>query len=232
MPKKLILFDIDGTLITTKGAAVQLIVESVSRVLGHPVRWNITEFVGNTDRNILSGLFRKNGCSEALLVDFVEEALQLYLERLPEILKNDGVVKVLPGVRKTLKTLDQDERFDLGLLTGNLGESARLKLSAAGLFHYFPVGAFGDDALKRDDLPPFALRRAEKYYGCFFDKGNVWIVGDSIHDIRCAQAWHLRSLGVASGHTTETDLKAFCPTAFVKDLKDQQTLLNIFSKNF
>jgi phosphoglycolate phosphatase len=229
MIKKLILFDIDGTLISTGGLAVRLMVECVSTVLGHPIQWNIKDFVGNTDRNILATLFRTNGSSQANLEDFVAEALRLYLDGLPEILARDGVVKVLPGVKNLLELLETDERFHLGLLTGNIREGAYLKLSSAGLQRFFPVGAYGSDALKREDLPPFAIQRAEKYYHHIFEKEDVWLVGDSIHDVRCAFAHHLNCLAVASGRTTEAELLNYHPTAFVADLLNKELILSFFS---
>jgi len=226
--RKLILFDIDGTLITTQSVAVSIMVESVARVLGHPINWNIRDFVGNTDRNILFTLFRRNGCNEAIIEDFVEEAIQFYLKELARELEKNSVVKVLPGAKELLKKLEKDNRFALGLVTGNLREGARIKLIAADLYCYFPVGAFGDDGLCRENLPPVAIQRAEQYYQCFFEKKDIWIVGDSINDIRCAHTNHLHCLAVASGHTKKNELLAYKPTLLVDDLLDTEKVIHCF----
>jgi phosphoglycolate phosphatase-like HAD superfamily hydrolase len=225
--KKLILFDIDGTLITTGGVAVRLMISCVTRVLGHPVQWNIKDFVGNTDRNILATIFRINGSSEALLEDFIDEALHFYLEELPQVLNKDGIITVLPGVKQLLETLEKDDSFALGLLTGNIRDGAQLKLSAAALDHYFPIGAYGSDALKRNDLPPFAIQRAEKYYHHIFEKKDIWIIGDSVYDIHCAHAHHLNCLAVASGRITKNDLRNNHPKALVSNLKDEKSVIAI-----
>ena len=87
------------------------------------------------------------------------------------------------------------------------------------------AGAFGDDALKREQLPPFAIQRAQKYYGHFFEKKDIWIIGDSANDIRCAHSNHLKCLAVASGHTTKNELGAFHPTVLVDDLSDTNQII-------
>ncbi len=228
--RKLLLFDVDGTLILTGGAAAGLMAESVSRAMHRPIQWTISDFVGNTDRSIIASLLRRNGTSESALPELTEEALQLYLKGLAHELKPDGVIRVLPGVQALMKFLQRDQRFYLGLLTGNVREGARIKLSRDGLFDYFPVGAFGDDALNREQLPAFAIQRAEKYYQCFFDRKDIWIIGDSINDIKCAQANHLKSLAVATGHIPRTELEKYHPTALLPDLRDADRITRLLLK--
>ncbi len=230
MKRKLILFDIDGTLVLTGGLAGRLMVESISRVLGRPIQWNIRDFVGNTDRNIIRTLLRRNGATEAMLENLAKNALTMYLQRLREEIRQPRVIRVLPGVRKLLKRLENDPRFVLGLLTGNMQESARMKLEPVGLYRYFPIGAFGDDALKRNELPPFALQRAEKYYRCFFEPEDIWIVGDSANDIRCAHANHLRCLAVGTGISDESELKDYQPDVLLPDLSDTEQVVRILSE--
>ncbi len=227
MKKKLLLFDIDGTLILTGGIAAGLMAESVAHVLGHPVQWNIRQFVGNTDRSIISTILRINGSTEGMIDDLTDESLNYYLSQLEDKLKNGKVVKVLPGVQKLLKTLEQDERFALGLLTGNVREGARIKLAKDGLYDYFPIGAFGDDALNREHLPAFAIQRAEKYFKCFFEKKDVWIIGDSVNDIKCAQANHLKSLAVTTGHMSKEELLKQHPTALIENLSQIKNFLKL-----
>jgi len=229
MKRKLILFDIDGTLILTGGIAAGLMVEAVSAVLKRPIQWTILDFVGNTDRSIIQTLLRRNGAIEPSLEEMAEASLNDYLKRLKKTLARDGIVQVLPGVEKLLKTIHQDKRFALGLLTGNVQEGARLKLKSHKLFDYFPIGAFGDDALNRELLPGFAIQRAEKHFRCFFDRQDVWIVGDSTNDIKCARANHLRSLAVATGHIKKEELGQFHPTVLLDDLSETERILEIFS---
>jgi len=225
MAKKLILFDVDGTLILTGGVAVGLMTEVISEVAALPISWSLSDFVGNTDQNIIHTLLHRNGIGEAGIPDMVESILQKYLDRLQAELPKDGVIKVLPGVQTLLQTLKKDQRFSLGLLTGNMLAATQIKLSVDQLFDFFPIGAFGDDALKREQLPPFAIQRAQKYYGHFFEKKDIWIIGDSVNDIRCAHSNHLKCLAVASGHTTKNELGAFHPTVLVDDLSDTNLII-------
>lgn len=229
MAKKLLLFDVDGTLVLTGGVAVGLMTEAISEVAATPVSWSLSDFVGNTDQNIIYTLLHRNGIGESGIPDMAESILQKYLDRLQVEMPKDGVVQILPGVKQLLPILKQDQKFSLGLLTGNMLAAAQIKLSVGQLFEYFPVGAFGDDALKREQLPPFAIQRAQKFYGHFYDKKDIWIIGDSINDIRCAHSNHLKCLAVASGHTPKTDLAAYCPTALVDNLKDTDAILNILN---
>ncbi len=227
MKRKLLLFDVDGTLILTGGLAAGLMAEAVSRVIGSPIQWNITDFVGNTDRSIIQTLLRRNGAIEPMLADMTENVLEMYLKNLKTKLKDNSVVQILPGVKPLLRALNKDDRFALALLTGNVEAGARIKLAKNKIIDYFPVGAFGDDALKREYLPPFAIQRAEKYFNCFFDKKDIWIIGDSANDIKCAQANHLRSFAVATGHMKFEELKKYHPTALISNLKDQNKFNDI-----
>jgi len=227
MKRKLLLFDVDGTLILTGGMAAGLMAEAVSRVIGSPIQWNITDFVGNTDRSIIQTLLRRNGAIEPMLDDMTENVLEMYLKNLKIKLSDNSVVQILPGVKPLLRALNKDDRFALALLTGNVEAGARIKLAKNKIIDYFPVGAFGDDALKREYLPPFAIQRAEKYFNCFFDKKDIWIIGDSANDIKCAQANHLRSFAVATGHMKLEELETYHPTALISDLKDQKKFLDV-----
>lgn len=227
MGKKLILFDVDGTLIFSKGVAPRLMAEAVAEQVGMPVPWTINDFVGNTDRNIIYTLLNRHGVREAMIEQITNQALESYLKKLEQELKRDDVITILAGVKPLLFALKSDERFALGLLTGNILRGAQLKLAKDDLFSYFPIGAFGDDALKREQLPSFAIQRAEKYYGHFFHKTDIWIVGDSIPDIKCAHANHLKCLAVASGHVKEEELAAYHPSALVKDLQETEKIIQI-----
>ena len=229
MTKKLILFDVDGTLVLTGGVAVGLMTEVISEVAALPVSWSLSDFVGNTDQNIIHTLLHRNGIGEANVSELTENILKIYLDRLQSELPRDGVIKILPGVHELLQILKQDQRFFLGLLTGNMLAAAQIKLSVDRIFEYFPIGAFGDDALKREQLPPFAIQRAEKFYGHFFEKKDIWIIGDSVNDIRCAQSNHIKCLAVASGHTPKEDLAFHHPTALIDNFKDTDAVLRILA---
>ncbi|MFZ0391974.1 MAG: HAD family hydrolase [Calditrichia bacterium] len=224
---KLILFDIDGTLLLTGGRAAGLMAESAAEILRKPVHWDISDFVGNTDRQILFTLLRRSGAADSVITDLVEDSLNLYLDKLDDTLSARGAVKVLPGVKPLLKKMQNNPGFALGVLTGNVKAGAEIKLKYAGLLPFFKIGAYGDDAANRNYLPRFVIQRAEKHFGRFFEKKDIWIIGDSLNDIRCAHANHLQSLAVATGYYSPEQLKALHPIRIIDNFNDTQRVLKL-----
>jgi phosphoglycolate phosphatase-like HAD superfamily hydrolase len=115
----------------------------------------------------------------------------------------------------------------LGLVTGNIAEGARIKLEAVDLYKYFPIGGFGDDSKDRNDLPPIAQKRAETYYRVNFATDDIWIIGDSVHDIYCAQKNGLRCLAVSTGWTSREKLANADPEFLEDNLSDTQKIQDI-----
>ncbi|RMG67654.1 MAG: HAD family hydrolase, partial [Calditrichaeota bacterium] len=189
----LLLFDIDGTLTTSEGRAGQLMIRALEELLGQKVTYTRDDFSGSTDRLIIRNLLRRSGKPIEDEDRVIDAVLERYLAYLRQEFLPGGVVRALPGVKSLLEALARDERFALGLVTGNVREGAYTKLRPVGLAEYFPVGAFGDDAMDRNALPPLALARASRYYHTPFDPRRTWIIGDSIRDIACARANGLRA---------------------------------------
>jgi phosphoglycolate phosphatase len=229
MKSKLLLFDIDGTLISTHGMprkAMSRVLERRYKNFHYDTDFN---FSGRTDWEIVEHLlkFDRRMISEQTVEEILEEfAVELHLE-----LKNGKKPLIHPGVEKLLRELDQSKNVFLGLVTGNISRGAQIKLTAAGIYDYFPVGGFGDDARKRRALPKFAIERAITYYNTNFDNKNIWIIGDSIYDIDCAKVNNLRSLAVCTGWTPCAELKAVKPEYLVENLSDLDKILNIFLNN-
>ena len=220
-PAKLLLFDIDGTLINTHAAGLQGFARAFREVFGADDDLSRVDFAGATDSDIMRQLFALHG------VPFVPENRErfraAYFPALEQILpERPGCV--LPGVGPLLDALAARDDVQLALLTGNFAESARLKLVHFGLWDYFPFGAFADDSLDRNELGPVALRRAREYRGGadFDPAADVWIIGDTPKDIACARAFGARVLAVATGkHRMEQSRRPhagcraaeLCPTA-------------------
>lgn len=213
----LLLWDIDGTLVSSGGAGMRALAAGLHNAFGINGLLDDIEFAGRTDRWIMRRIFGKYSI-EATEANFARYA-DAYLEALPPALAGASA-RILPGVRERLIDSAGDARCAQGLLTGNLRRGAQVKLAHHGLWEFFPFGAFADDAELRDELGPFAVRRAQERHGVAFAPERVWVIGDTPHDIACARAIGARSLAVATGGSTLADLAAHGPTALLPDLAD------------
>jgi phosphoglycolate phosphatase-like HAD superfamily hydrolase len=224
--QKLLLFDIDGTLISMHGIPRK----AMGRVLKR--RYDDFEydtdfnFSGRTDWEIVEHLLTHD--NRTVDTDEVHTILDEFAVELEKEMENGKKPLIHPGVGTLLNELNMQEDLYLGLVTGNILKGARIKLSAAGLYHYFPVGGFGDDARLRRNLPAFAIKRAKEHYQFQLEKQDIWIIGDSIHDIDCAQANDLRCLAVCTGWTTRKELQNMDPEFLVDTFHDYRKIINLF----
>lgn len=224
--KYLLLWDIDGTLILSGGAGARALRVALRAAFGVQASLDDIDFAGRTDTWIMRAIFEKVG-----LAPTPENFARLfdgYLAALPAALRNPQA-RVLPGVHAILDAASTHGAIAQGLLTGNMRRSAQAKLEYHRLWERFDFGAFGDDAELRNDLGPHALRRALERHGVHFPADNVWVIGDTPHDIACGQAIGARTLAVATGSATYEQLVAHRPTATVADLSDTTALLRLFS---
>ena len=229
MKQKLLLFDIDGTLIYTHGIprnAMKAVLTNRFSNFKYDDKFN---FSGRTDWEIIEHLL--NSDQREVTDNAIHEILQDFSVELEKQLKNGKKPFIYPGVKDLLKKLSNQEHIFLGLVTGNIEIGAKLKLSAAGLAHYFPIGGFGSDSKNRNDLPPIAINRAYEYYKVRIKKTDTWIIGDSIRDVFCAQINNLRCLAVSTGWTHYDELKSVNPEYLVRDLSDKEAILKILVKD-
>lgn len=224
----LLLFDIDGTLLSTKGMAGKLMLKALEEEVKQPVRYDLKVFVGSTDRLILRQFIEKTGVRFTDQEAAIDRILGRYTRYLSEQMNSSHHVEILPGVKELLDRAAADEKFLLGLVTGNIRQGAYSKLKLANLDSYFPIGAFGDDAVDRKKLPPIAVQRAQAYYRTRFRPGNIWIIGDSPKDVRCAKANQLRSLAVASGWHSIEELLPEQPDVVLGNLVQTEEVIKIF----
>ncbi|MAV35650.1 MAG: haloacid dehalogenase [Planctomycetaceae bacterium] len=209
-----LLFDIDGTLISTDGAGGAALMNAFRDAFGiaHP---SSVRFSGRTDRAIAADLFDLHQIDNSH-----ENWLRLragYLARLPEELaQRSGAA--LPGVRSLLEALEVRDDVALGLLTGNLADGARLKLGHFGIYSFFPFGAFGDRHEDRDDVARDALQLVRQRFGERVAEDRIWVIGDTPLDVRCARAIGCRALAVATGIHPRDELVSSTPDLLLDDL--------------
>ena len=224
---RLVLFDIDGTLVLTGGAGIRAMNRAGETVLGVP---NLLEGIlvaGRTDWIILHDAMAKLGrdLDDTLFARLRDQ----YVANLGEEIlhRGQGVKAVMPGIQELLPVLEARDDVWLGLLTGNFEQGARIKLEHFDLWRYFRCGAFGDDAADRNALVPFALERAR---GCGLGDvayGDVFVVGDTPHDVACARAVGAVPIAVATGGFTVDQLRATGAPVVLEDLSDTEGFLRL-----
>ncbi len=221
---RLILFDIDGTLVLTGGAGVRATQRAFRDVFDYTDGLTSVSMAGRTDAWIVAEMAALHGC--AIDESRVGEFKNVYVRYLSEEIEQPGPRKgVLPGVRPLLDQLASDAERYLGLLTGNFHEGARIKLQYFDLWHYFGAGAFGDDAHDRNGLLWKAMSAVERAGGPHVRPSEVVIVGDTPLDVAVAVAGGARSIAVATGsYDAKTLLESGADVA-LPDLSDRQVVL-------
>lgn len=209
----LLLFDIDGTLLRCGREVGMAFFEALAEVFGRAAAVCAREaaptysFAGRTDPRIVIDLMSAAGVDRRECVARLADVRAAYLERLETLFDPSGT-RVFPGVLELLERLAGCEQVTLALMTGNWQGGARVKLASAGLGDFFAFGAFGDDGIERRELPPVALARAREHVGAEAAPDRVLVIGDTRHDVDCAQAHGLRVLAVATGREDEDSLRA------------------------
>ena len=219
MSRRLVLFDIDDTLLSASGVSARTFEGALREVFDTAGDIAGFEYSGKTDPQIVRELMRGAGFSDAEIEKRRPLALERYLERLAAALRPDDV-QAKPGVRALLEALESETEVTLGLLTGNLEPTARLKLSPLDANRFFAFGAFGSDHEDRYQLPRIALERARAAVGIAFEGRQVVIVGDSIHDVLCGRDLGVRAVAVTTGKTQPERLSAVGPDALLADFSD------------
>jgi phosphoglycolate phosphatase len=225
MSRRLVLFDIDGTLLSAGGVSARTFEAALHEVFGTVGDVTGFEYSGKTDPQIVRELMQGAGVPDADIERLRPLALERYRERLAEAMRPDDVV-AKPGIPALLEALGRDAKVTLGLLTGNLEPTARLKLAPLDANRFFPFGAFGSDDENRYRLPAIALERAREAVGISFGGGEVVIVGDSIHDVLCGRSLGVRAVAVATGKTPAAHLAEARPDVLLPDFTDTRAGLS------
>ncbi|HEY2849838.1 MAG TPA: HAD family hydrolase [Gemmatimonadaceae bacterium] len=218
---KIALFDIDGTLLWSKGAGRRAMERALLAIAGSAGSAD-HRYDGKTDRQIVREAMRHAAFSDADIDAAMDRVIERYLEELGvELGRADHGVELLPGVREVLDALESRDDVVLGLLTGNVVDGAERKLRAAGLdFARFAVGAYGSDGEHRHDLPAIARDRASVRTGRSVRGECCVIIGDTPNDVACGRSIGARAIAVATGHFDVPALRACNPHAVFADLTD------------
>ena len=220
---RLYLWDIDGTLVLYRGVGRRAAEAAFGEVFALPDPASKTRGVplaGSTDPKILRSMAIACGVAEADFEARQTELRRIYLGHLQREVAAFQGDPVLRGAREILAALAADPRVKLGLLTGNFEPAAKIKLDPVGLGGFFATGGFGDDHEDRRIVASVARERCAAHHRIEPAPSEVFVVGDTIHDVDCARAHGFRAIGVCTGHTGRAELEAAGADLVLDDLLD------------
>ncbi len=221
---RLILWDVDGTLLSTDGIAAAAMRAAMQQVVGPTAPMARTHYAGKTDWQIIRESFPS--LDVAHVAERLHEFKAAYLALLePQRAALAARSTIFPGVLAALEALGSYARQ--APLTGNMAAIARIKLECTGLLPLLDLeaGAYGDDHHHRPELVPIAAERAAHRYGRRFGGPQIVIIGDTPNDIACGKANGARTVAVATGPYALADLSAHAPDALLADLSDTDAVL-------
>ena len=224
---KLVLFDIDGTILWSDGAGRRAMTEALTAVFGGagPSDYH---YDGKTDPQIVRDLMLASGHTDETIDARIDPLMTRYLGGLERELAGGTRAHVFDGVRDLLDLLEARGDIVLGLLTGNLRAGAEIKLRAAGIdISRFKVCAFGSDHHARGELPRLAQRRAKEDLGLDIPGDHIYVIGDTPADITCGQAIGARAIAVATGRYTPEELARHHPFALFASLADTAAVMRV-----
>lgn len=223
---RLLLFDIDGTLIRSNPVGRQVMRKALEHVVGSAGRIESYPFAGKTDLKIIIDLLVEIGISEEQIHLYLPEVYAQMAEWGARLFYQDDL-SPCTGVIELLSQLSRRTDLILGLQTGNIQQTAHLKLDAAGIdVRNFLIGAYGSDSANREELIPFALERATAMSGMKPHFVDVIVIGDTPSDIECAKANGAKSLAVATGTFSSVILAKSDPDFLLDDLSDTNAVIS------
>jgi phosphoglycolate phosphatase len=217
---RVLLFDIDGTLIRSGGAGKAAMEAGLQSAFGVTEILDRVPYSGRTDTGICRDLLATHDLEPSDAN--VERLKAAYLAHLPGSLRRKGGT-ILPGIAEALKR--ERPGATVGLLTGNIRAGAEIKLRHFGLWDYFPFGGFSDGLDDRDDVARRALNEAARHVGRTIDPQDVWVIGDTPLDVKCARAIGAKAVVVQTGWHCRDELVACGPDHLLPDFTHAGELL-------
>jgi len=222
---KLVLFDIDNTLIKSSRGHKAAFSIAFKKIYGIDASINIIQYSGMTDQQIIFEVLKLKGLDE----EKIQSKLNLCIKEMINAWKslNDNEIFILPGVHKLLEILFK-EHFLLGLVTGNLEAIARDKMKRLGINHFFKVGGFGSEHINRTELVKIAINKAQSNFN-FILSNNVYLFGDAPQDMRAAREAEIIAIGVTTGIYTKKQLEDAGADMVIDDFTNTEKILNDIS---
>ena len=203
---KLLLFDIDGTLVLTGGAGIRALNRAFCQVVGIVNALDGIRLHGKTDPAIVREIFNARGALQN--ADSYDQILAAYVEFLPEEVQQSRNYRVLPGILRFLQDFQGRSDLAFGLATGNVEAGARIKLARGNLNPFFAFGGFGSDAENRTELVRRAAHNGSRLAGVTIDPNDIFVIGDTPRDIVAGREAGYRTVGVATSDYSTEDLSA------------------------
>ena len=213
--RRLYLFDIDGTLLSTGGSGRAAMAQAFEAVFGIKDGFKGVEFTGRSDLAIAHDALKLAALSNGDFADLVSRFKRAYYRQLPALLASSSGT-LLPGVERLLERLGAEDDATVSLGTGNFRASARIKLRHYGIHHHFRLGGFGDRTMVRAEIIEQGIRAANRAAG---RHGTVFVIGDTVHDIAAAKANGAVAVGVATGLPTRDELASANPDILLDTLE-------------
>ncbi|HEX3028313.1 MAG TPA: HAD hydrolase-like protein [Clostridia bacterium] len=220
----LLIWDIDGTLIQGRGIGRKAMEKAFAELFGITDALKGVEMAGMLDSVILGNAFKLHRLDEKYYSTFINKYLY-YLEI--EISQLDYNIDA-PGILKLLNTLDSSNEFFNALGTGNLENGARIKLSKHDMNRFFPTGGFGDELSERWQVIEKAVTNSSNFHGIKFCSDEIFVIGDTPRDVECGKKLGYKTIAVATGMHSVSDLNNCSADYVFQDLKDDSGFFNIF----
>lgn len=224
---KLLLFDIDGTIMYHTGPRKweEQYLEGLSKAYGLTDYIDISKYNGKVERALAWEIAKSKGITRADFESRFDGYIGVMHDHLVRHSKQGRLFEAIPDAVSLIKKLDKDNRYVLAILTGNAQRIARWKLEHTGLDKYFAFGLYGDEADDRSALARLVFERAQTLTHMKFAPGDIYVIGDTVHDIVCGQAIGAHTIGVTTGmHGFWDALAAAKPDLLVNSLIDKDVL--------
>lgn len=222
--KKLLIWDIDGTILNCKGCGRQALSLTFEKMYGFSDAFKDVDLTGKIDSQVIDEIVEKFQIKDFVLQNFFDK----YGKILFEVMRKIDGIDLLPGVKELLETYASDENIYLSLATGNCKTGAMGKLDHCEASHYFEIGAYGDEAENRGQLVNMALTKAKSHYGVEFKKEHIYYIGDTPKDIEAARVNKIKSVAVSTGFYEYSELEKHDPDFLIKGFNDLAEAKKIF----